>query len=649
MKPMRRFLPYLTVLMLAVGSPLALLLLSPTTLWAAPAPIISSITLPFEPAAVATDSANNLIYVVDQANFRIRVVDLTTGNLLPNSFPTDPKIGVNRIAVDGARRRLFVSYFCGGCAGYVQVFNLDTYQEVSQVWQASGLAGIAVNSDNGHVYVAVEGWNQVWVLYPTPAGTYYLGNSITGFNTKPNDVTYDNVHKLLYVSIHHANEVAVVDTITETIIGTVPVLEGNPTSVAVNPNDSKVYVGQNLGNRISVVDGVTDTALYNITLGDGPIAVGVDPTTDRVFVGIRNFMSVGIVDGNTDTVICPLIGIGGVPTGLSVNTTDHCAYVGVQEQQSIVKVCGCFTADAGLNIKLLSEAVAATTISGIATQSYAEETLSYSWLEGEVELLGWTTVKPDGSCPLALNQLSIGLGTHNLTLKVKDSNEAIASDDMILTIGNSAPHAAPTGAGTYEQNSSVVLGGQVSDFDGDLLSYSWMEGQQVLFSGTIQTVSGGVPVDLPSLTVSSFAMGTHTIVLQTDDHINPPVQSGVVVTITEDIPPRLAPIVNKAILWPPNHKMVTITIQANASDNGGMPVSLSASVSSNEPVDDPAGDWTTPVIDQATGTITLQLRADRLGKGNGRQYTITITATDQSGNESTASVKIIVPHDQAKN
>ncbi len=105
---------------------------------------------------------------------------------------------------------------------------------------------------------------------------------------------------------------------------------------------------------------------------------------------------------------------------------------------------------------------------------------------------------------------------------------------------------------------------------------------------------------------------------------------------------------NPQVLWPPNQKMVDVTIVANASDNSGRPVALTAVVSSNEPQDDAAGDWTQPKIDQNTGIISLQLLADRSGKGSGRVYTITITATDSSGNSSTADVKIIVPHDQSK-
>lgn len=78
-----------------------------------------------------------------------------------------------------------------------------------------------------------------------------------------------------------------------------------------------------------------------------------------------------------------------------------------------------------------------------------------------------------------------------------------------------------------------------------------------------------------------------------------------------------------------------------------MPVKLTAAIACNESKDGEVY-WTQPVIDQHTGIISLTFMADRFGKGTGRQYTVTITATDDSGNESTANVKIFVPHDQGK-
>jgi hypothetical protein len=216
---------------------------------------------------------------------------------------------------------------------------------------------------------------------------------------------------------------------------------------------------------------------------------------------------------------------------------------------------------------------------------------------------------------------------------------------MTLTISNSSPHPAPTGGGTYDLNAPVTLGGQVADFDGDTVSYQWLEGNTTLFSGQIQTVHLGAPVTLPNYVVSNLSLGTHTLALTVNDGVNAAVSSSISVTIINSTPPKLAPLPNKTILWPPNHQMVNIIIQANAYNEGGGPVTLSATISSNEPLD-PDGDWTQPVI--SGDTITLQLRAERRGNGNGRQYTISITATNISNNSSPADVKIVVPHDLGK-
>jgi hypothetical protein len=43
----------------------------------------------------------------------------------------------------------------------------------------------------------------------------------------------------------------------------------------------------------------------------------------------------------------------------------------------------------------------------------------------------------------------------------------------------------------------------------------------------------------------------------------------------------------------------------------------------------------------------VKLRAQRYGYGNGRIYSITITAVDASGNTSTEVVTVLVPHDQS--
>lgn len=308
-------------------------------------------------------------------------------------------------------------------------------------------------------------------------------------------------------------------------------------------------------------------------------------------------------------------------------------------------------ADAGVNLTIASKDQNSTTIQGTASDSDGDP-LTYRWLEGTTELSSWQGVGANAEAYLNLSTVPpFDIGQHTLTLEVSDG-QSTSSDEMILTVDNSAPHAAPTGGGVYGYGDPVSLGGQVSDFDGDTLSYEWSEGASVITSGGIQTTKGGYPVDLPTYT-NSPTLGSHTYTLRINDGVNADVTSDIEVSVTDSTTPTLSPVPDKSILWPSNHKMVAITIEANAQDNTGGPAALTASVSSNEPDSglwdgDIGPDWTEPIINQSTGIITLRLRAERDGSGNGRIYTITVTATDESNNSSNAQLEIIVPHDQGK-
>jgi hypothetical protein len=302
-------------------------------------------------------------------------------------------------------------------------------------------------------------------------------------------------------------------------------------------------------------------------------------------------------------------------------------------------------ANAGDNREITSELLGTIVIQGTASDP-DQDNLQYRWLEGNNVILDWQPVIFGGEAYLYLNAVHLGIGNHTLRLEVSDG-KATVSDEMILIIDDSAPHAAPSGAGTYQVNTPVLLGGQVSDYDGELLSYQWLEGEILLGQGTVQATAGGPPVDLMQTVISGLAVGVHMIDLKVSDGVNNPVTATVRVEVIDTSAPILAPVADRTILWPPNHQMVPVNIQANASDNSGLPVTLTATISCNEASDGKTY-WTEPVINQLTGTISLQLLAERFGKGSGRKYTIVITAKDASGNASSVQVVVTVPHDQGK-
>jgi uncharacterized delta-60 repeat protein len=90
-----------------------------------------------------------------------------------------------------------------------------------------------------------------------------------------------------------------------------------------------------------------------------------------------------------------------------------------------------------------------------------------------------------------------------------------------------------------------------------------------------------------------------------------------------------------------NHKLTDVEIKYNLADNCST-VSSALTITGNEPEsgldnNDIAGDW--EVID----AHHVKLRAERASGGTGRIYTVTVTATDASGNKTAQMTTVTVP------
>ena len=120
----------------------------------------------------------------------------------------------------------------------------------------------------------------------------------------------------------------------------------------------------------------------------------------------------------------------------------------------------------------------------------------------------------------------------------------------------------------------------------------------------------------------------------------------VVVELTNSPPACGGVAPSQASLWPPNHKLRTITL-SGATDPDGDPVAITITgVTQDEPVNGKADGNTSP--DVVTGPIAgqVRLRAERSGRGDGRVYTIAYVAKDPSGASCSGTVTVTVPHDK---
>jgi hypothetical protein len=157
------------------------------------------------------------------------------------------------------------------------------------------------------------------------------------------------------------------------------------------------------------------------------------------------------------------------------------------------------------------------------------------------------------------------------------------------------------------------------------------------------SVNAGAPVTVNGATASFTlsADGAYTVSFNATDNAGNPEASRTLVVRIDQTPPSGTLSLSPSQLWPPNHKLVTITPSLAVSDAGGGAVSVSGPiVSSSEPVTG-GDDVTSP--DWVVSGNTLQLRAERAESSSGRVYTVSYTLTDQAGNSAQASSTVTVP------
>jgi len=101
-------------------------------------------------------------------------------------------------------------------------------------------------------------------------------------------------------------------------------------------------------------------------------------------------------------------------------------------------------------------------------------------------------------------------------------------------------------------------------------------------------------------------------------------------------------------LWPPNHKLRSITIEGVTDPDGDAVTITATSVSQDEAVRE-TGIGSGNTAPDAT-ISPLAVRAERNGNpkspGNGRVYHVNFTADDGNGGQCTGTVNVCVPHDQ---
>lgn len=223
-----------------------------------------------------------------------------------------------------------------------------------------------------------------------------------------------------------------------------------------------------------------------------------------------------------------------------------------------------------------------------------------------------------------------------------DPNGVAATDDVDVVVTN-VDHAPTANAGgnlTANEAASVTMNGSASsDPDGDALTYAWVQ-----TAGPAVTLNDANTA-YPYFTVPFVSAAGETLKFQltVDDGFDGASSDAASVTISNinDPPTVTGSMASLGTLWPPDHSMVKVSILGVVDPNNNATVVITG-VTQDEATNGLGdGDTAIDAIINADGTSVL-LRAERSGKGDGRVYRVSFTASDYEGSSS-GVVKVVVP------
>jgi hypothetical protein len=278
------------------------------------------------------------------------------------------------------------------------------------------------------------------------------------------------------------------------------------------------------------------------------------------------------------------------------------------------------------SVECTSPTTTAVTLNGTGSSDADGDSLTYLWTAPGVVFDDPTSATPTGQFPHGATTVTLKVSdgiqndTDTMVVDIVDTTPPVIACPAPITVECSTTGGAPA---SHPQIAAFLAGATANDI-----------------CDTNPTITHNAP--------GFFPLGTTPVTFTaTDDHGNS-AQCTAAVTVADTTPPVVSLALDRTLLWPPNHRLITINATVGVIDIcDPAPGFVLSSITSSEP-DNGLGDGDTENDIQGalfgTPDVQFRLRSERSGNGPGRIYTILYKGFDGSGNSTPAAAEVVVPH-----
>lgn len=149
---------------------------------------------------------------------------------------------------------------------------------------------------------------------------------------------YNPNNHMLYVANYNGNEIVIIDTRTDTVVGTIPV-PVHPITVKVDPNINTLLVASLAGNALTFIDTESNEITKTLSTGNAPWGLDIDTTRHLAYVTNRGSYFITVVDTRDQNVVSR-IPIGAPAQAITVDEVENMIYTSYMEQDKILKIDG---------------------------------------------------------------------------------------------------------------------------------------------------------------------------------------------------------------------------------------------------------------------------------------------------------------------